>query len=424
MTQLSSVGPGFDFLNSLGQWTGNVAGELRPPFGLFKALGNPQDAIKTIHIAGTNGKGSVVSFMGAMLGADGMRVGQFFSPHLSSVCERCVVDGLPVSADEFDAALLEVKRACEQREIEASYFEATCAASFLCFAKRQVDIAVAEVGLGGRFDATNVITKPEVSIITRIALDHTHILGDTLAKVAFEKAGIIKPRVPVVSGPQSEEALEVVRERASELSAPLVEVGADYLVEGGFSMEESLAGVHQRENAAIAAQAAELLGLSKASIQQGIERARWPGRLERVSFGDTELLLDAAHNPLGIEKLLDFIQDMQVAAFVLAFRSSKDWKQMLEQFVRFCSTVQTNPEFVLTEASSFAAPVNELQAELMELLSIHKLDSNVAICGTVQKVPSELKRFSSRGLVVCAGSIYMIGELRPLVTSAAFRTIE
>ncbi|MBQ4494179.1 MAG: bifunctional folylpolyglutamate synthase/dihydrofolate synthase, partial [Selenomonadaceae bacterium] len=257
---------------------------------LAEALGNPQNAYRTIHVAGTNGKGSVCAMLAEMLKAQGLTVGLFTSPHLESYCERIKINGANIPEDDFAEMIFRVKTC----NVEATHFEVLTAAAFLYFKVRAVDVAVIEVGLGGTLDSTNIIT-PELSIITNIALDHENILGD-LEGIARNKAGIIKPNVPTVTGAQGK-PLEIIRAVAKEKNSALHEVTAPA------NVKINLRGEYQKMNAAIAIKAAQVLGIDGAAIEAGLARVQWAGRFEVVDTAAGVVVIDGAHNPNGAAAL-------------------------------------------------------------------------------------------------------------------------
>ncbi len=276
------------------------------------ALGNPERAVPILHVAGTNGKGSVTAMLSAILRAAGRRTGMYTSPHLVRLGERVQVDGMPLTEAEILAFVRELEpKAAEMEGAKPgeapSFFEFMTAMAFLQFARRGCEAAVVEVGLGGRLDATNIVT-PEVSVITSIGLDHCELLGGTLAEIAAEKAGIIKPGVPVVMGRLPSEAEAVVRRVAQERGSPLCSVREVF----GEDLENypcvALEGDYQRLNAATATLAARVVagkfGLTEAHVAAGLARVNWPGRWQRGRLADGRLIvLDASHNPEGAEVL-------------------------------------------------------------------------------------------------------------------------
>jgi dihydrofolate synthase / folylpolyglutamate synthase len=289
---------------------------------LAAALGHPERAVPVIHIAGTNGKGSVAAMLEAIARQAGLRTGLYTSPHLVRLGERVQVDRVPLSEAEIvsyarrlDPVAEKIGRGCA--DDRPSFFEFMTAMAFLQFAEKRCEVALIEVGMGGRLDATNVVV-PEVAVITSIGLDHCDMLGDTLAKIAAEKAGIIKPGVPVVMGRLPPEAEAVVRQIAGERGAPVwsvrVEFGEDIV---GYP-RTNLAGDYQRWNAATAALAARFLpgGISRitpAMVAIGLQAVTWPGRWELTQLGGRSLILDASHNPEGAAAL-----EAQLAALVRA----------------------------------------------------------------------------------------------------------
>ena len=293
---------------------------------LLARLGHPEEKLApVVHIAGTNGKGSTLAFLRAMLEAAGKRVQVYTSPHLVRFHERVRLTGGPIAESDL-AALLE---ACETANGGApiTYFEITTAAAFLGFAREAADILLLETGLGGRLDATNVIAQPRVTAISPVSVDHVQFLGGTIEEIAFEKAGILKPGVPAVIGPQAPEALTVIERHAAEAGAPLYRYGEEWTVRGkngGFVFEvggarrrypaPALRGAHQIENAGLALACAALLdgfGLDATAREAGLARAEWPGRLQRLTRGplaellaeDWELWLDGGHNAAAGEAL-------------------------------------------------------------------------------------------------------------------------
>lgn len=302
------------------------------------ALGNPQDAYPTIHIAGTKGKGSVSALCASALTASGRKTGLYTSPHLIDFCERIQVDGQPIPHVELADLTEEIKPIVASIP-KLTTFEITTALAFLYFARQKVDAAVIEVGLGGRLDATNVIL-PRVAVITSLSYDHMAVLGDTLAKIAREKAGIIKPGVPVVSSPQKQEALEVLERVSAEKNAPLTVVGRDIAFERGehsldgqtFITQQSsfripLLGEHQVMNAVTAYAALKQSGfdLSDAEIAKGFAEVRWPCRFEIASRENPTLILDSAHNEDSFEKLTAaLIEYFPGRKIILIFGVSED----------------------------------------------------------------------------------------------------
>jgi dihydrofolate synthase/folylpolyglutamate synthase len=302
------------FLYSLGNEIKTAKLGLERIRAVLQALGRPQDRLRFVHVAGTNGKGSTCAMIESALRASGLRTGLFTSPHLAEPTERIRIDGAPISADRFADAFNRLLG------LHTTYFETVTAMALLVFAEERVDMVVLEVGLGGRLDATNVVS-PDLSVVTPVDFDHEAFLGKSLESIAGEKAGILKPGVPAVFARQRPEAARVLDRRAAELSIPVART-ADWLVsdldidprgsrfrltgERDLRLACPLAGEHQVENAVTAAVALARLGIADSAIETGIARARWPGRLERVSE-HPEIILDGAHNPAGARALAAYI---------------------------------------------------------------------------------------------------------------------
>jgi dihydrofolate synthase / folylpolyglutamate synthase len=319
---------------------------------LAAALGHPERQFRPIVIAGTNGKGSVAAMAAEALTAAGLRTGRYTSPHLVHLEERVVIDGQPVAPAALDDAILRVRaaaeelRATEVLDVHPTFFEATTAAAFELFQRAGVEVGVLEVGLGGRYDATNVV-MPAATAITSIALDHERHLGYTLPAIAFEKAGIVKPGVPLVLGPLADEARDVVVAACQERGAPLVEAfgGCELRTrrQDGLSILDvttprdtyrgvrlALRGDHQVGNAVIAIRLLETLagaGLTvpAAAIRRGLEEVRWPARLELVTDRlERQLLIDGAHNPAGAAALAQYIREEWPAGLPVVFGAMRD----------------------------------------------------------------------------------------------------
>jgi len=289
---------------------------------LCHKCGNPQDKLRFIHVAGTNGKGSTCAFLQCILTDSGLKTGKFISPNMIDVSERISIDGKNISKEELDEILSEVETSAKEVEKEKgampTQFEIWTAAAFIYFAKKNCDIVVLETGLGGRLDATNIIDAPLISIITKIDIDHIEYLGGTIEKIAAEKAGIIKKGSKVITTPnQPKEALAVLKETAQEQGAEFIvlhssenhshEGMSEFFDLGELkNLEINLAGIHQTENASLAVKAAQLLDTNEKYIRSGLRRARNIGRFEKLSENPT-VIFDGAHNLNGTEALIDTI---------------------------------------------------------------------------------------------------------------------
>ena len=293
---------------------------------LLQALGNPQDRCRFVHVAGTNGKGSTCAMIEAALRTEGRPTGLFISPHLNEPTERISISGQPVSAGRFTEAFNRVHATAEKLldggaiDLHPTYFETVTAMGFLIFTEAPTDIVVLEVGLGGRLDATNVV-HPQLSVITQIDFDHEAFLGISLPAIAGEKAGILKPGAPAVFSRQRPEVTPVLESRAAELGVPVSRTsdwsvsdlelharGSRFTLTGERTLhiECPLAGEHQVENSVTAAVALVRLGVPDRTIELGIARARWPGRLEQISM-NPEIVIDGAHNPAGARALAAYL---------------------------------------------------------------------------------------------------------------------
>lgn len=357
---------------------------------LATALGEPQRAYRTIHVAGTNGKGSVCAMLSEMLRAQGFRTGLFTSPHLESYCERIKVDGVQISAEDFTEMLRRVK-ACN---VHATHFEVLTAAAFLYFKTRAVDVAVIEVGLGGLYDSTNIIV-PELSIITNVALDHENILGD-LEGIARNKAGIIKPTVPTVTGATGK-PLEIIRATAAALRSELFEVTQPAEV------SLSLRGDFQRLNAAIAIKAAEVLGLSREAIEKGLANVEWAGRFEIVETTSGVVVIDGAHNPHGaaaLRRSLDETFPNGRRVWLFGALRDKDFATVMKILFRADDVV-----IVTAVPSERAASTETLLAHLRGIKCLAIEDNAEAV----------RRLLSMSGVKIIAGSLYLIGAVRRLV---------
>ena len=281
----------------------------------LESLGNPQDSFKSIHVTGTNGKGSVCALVAQSLRCAGYRTGLFISPHLVDIRERIQIDGRPIPPQEFARLIAEVSR---QSRLSLTFFETMTLAAFLYFARHKVDYAVIEVGIGGRLDVTNLLTRPEAAVITSVGLDHVGLLGDSVEKIAFEKAGIIKPGAPCVCGKLPRAALAVIKRRAAQTGSRvrfpsgdtlLRPAGTDWkgrkllLSDGpGRRFSLNLLGEHQAANASVAAETVAALNesgarISRRALREAFRTADWPGRFQLLRRGTRVVVLDGGHNP-------------------------------------------------------------------------------------------------------------------------------
>lgn len=292
---------------------------------LLDALGNPHHHLPAIHVAGTNGKGSVCAFLDSILRSHHLSSGLYTSPHLANFRERIRVRGKMISVECVDSGLREIRAVCDVWEHYPTFFEITTALAMSHFHRVSTDLCILETGMGGRLDATNVIL-PKVSVITPIAMDHSEWLGDTIAKIAAEKAGIIKPGVPVVSAPQCPEAEAVLRRRAAECGSEI------RFVEAPWSGSLGLKGAHQTWNAALAVLALEVVGfpMQPKALADGLQNVIWPGRFQAVG---SRILVDGAHNPHAAACLVEAWREEfgnERPTIIFGAMSDKDHASMLD----------------------------------------------------------------------------------------------
>jgi dihydrofolate synthase/folylpolyglutamate synthase len=423
---------------------------------ILDELGRPHRAYPVIHIAGTNGKGSVAAMVSHALTAGGRRTGRYTSPHLVAIEERFAVDGHSVGPDALDEALRRVRAAVERLtergtlDIEPTYFEVTTAAAFEIFRKLRVDVAVIEVGLGGRLDATNVVT-PAITAITSVDIDHEAQLGASIAAIAGEKAGIIKAGVPVIAGEMTKEAFRVIAEIAAATGAPLVSSDcADIEVRGAAPGQYELTlridrganrlrhgyggppklhakaeappprvvelgpvvlglrGRHQIGNAVVAALILERLPQSLAvgptAIEAGLRDARWPGRLDLVALGHRTILVDGAHNPAGARALASYLSEAHPAGLPLVFgvMADKQARAMLAELVPLARPL------ILTRAPGRRAADPHALASLID-------DAPGSIVVEPEIARALANAWSTSDAIAVAGSLYLAGEVYRLL---------
>ena len=411
------------FLYSLGNEVRTIKLGLDRSRSLLARMGNPERKLRFVHVAGTNGKGSVSAMVESGLRLRGARTGLFTSPHLIEPTERIQIAGRPVTEQQFVRAFETVHRTAEQMyrrgrlDVHPTYFETVTAMAFVLFRDLQVETAVLEVGLGGRLDATNVVT-PEVCVITRVDYDHEKYLGNSLESIAGEKAGICKPGVPVVIAPQRPEVEAVLRNKANEAGAPVIRA-ADWAVrqaethqdgsrfvaataDGEMAIECPLAGGHQLENALTAAVVMRELGFGAAEIQRGIREVRWPGRLERV-WERPEVILDGAHNPGGIRALAGHIKRFYSSRRVwIVYGSMRD--KSLDEIAGVLSPLAS--ELVLTNVNSHRA----LRPAFLRQMFEH---ANVRLAEDLDDALRIVDRDAGPDDVVfVTGSLWLVGDAR------------
>jgi dihydrofolate synthase / folylpolyglutamate synthase len=389
---------------------------------LLGALGNPELALPpVIHIAGTNGKGSTQAMIRAGLEAAGQRVHAYTSPHLARFHERIRLAGALISEDMLTALLDEAALANGPDNI--TFFEITTAAAYLAFARTPADWTLLEVGLGGRLDATNVIDKPALTIITPVSLDHQQYLGDTVALIAGEKAGIIKRGVPVIVGPQTEEGLAVIEARAARLGAPVLAYGQHWHAfedRGRLVFQDenglldlplpNLPGPHQVQNAGAALMALRHLGFGDVACEAAVTRAEWPARMQRLRVGplvdlapQVELWLDGGHNPAGGAAVAATLARMvpRETHLICGMLNTKDVRGYMEPLVGHVARLH---------AVSIPGEANTLPAEVTRDAALAAGMSAVtaeSVAGALTMIAAQ----SSRARVLICGSLYLAGSV-------------
>ncbi|WKZ32255.1 MAG: folylpolyglutamate synthase/dihydrofolate synthase family protein [Thermodesulfobacteriota bacterium] len=388
---------------------------------IVSLLGGPQKSFPVVHVAGTNGKGSTSAIIASILQEAGLRTGLYTSPHLEKFNERIRVSGKMITGPELIRAVKAVRSAARKMAGSSplTFFEFTTAMAFLHFREKKVDMAVIETGMGGRFDATNVVT-PEVSVITNIGMDHTRFLGKSLEDIAFEKAGIIKPGTPVVTGEGRKGPLSVIRKTAKRLSAPLHVIDKDFSATGGprsfaydgvnsrlVSLKLGLLGPHQVRNAACALAAIEVLRgkgfeIPAKAAREGLKKAAWPGRFEIISRRPL-VVLDGAHNPAGARTLALALEGLgKKPVLVLGVMADKDMDGILREILPSCGTViATSPRNERSEnAFALAEKIKRLGKDAVARESVK------------EAVKEAVLRAGTHGAVCVTGSLFTVGEAR------------
>jgi len=416
---------------------------------LLSHLDNPQNSFRSIHVAGTNGKGSTSAMVASILRAAGFRVGLFTSPHLVSFTERIRVNDAEIREKEVVELTQEIRSIIldsqpspvtiqdmnhttvrDHQSFVPTFFEFVTALSFLHFKRKAVEWAVVETGLGGRLDATNILI-PAVSVITNISYDHREFLGQTLSEISGEKAGIIKEGIPVVSSAQETEVIGVIKKRATEMRSSLHIYGKDFFsrphtidmhgitfsYEGGERMNDlrvSLTGLHQVENASLAIRAIELCmkdgSVPSYAVREGLAHAQWPGRLELMkNKGRTyDYLIDGAHNPSASRALADSLQNYFIPSYekvvlIMGVMADKDMEGMMKPLLPLASEVI----FTAPEYERAASPVRLAEYANAQGFSPRVKDS---VKASMELARELAEKGSQKTLIVITGSFYTIGE--------------
>lgn len=408
---------------------------------LMKELGEPQNNMKVIHVAGTNGKGSVCAYLASILGQANKTYAMFTSPHLVQINERFIINNTMVSNDDFTDAFQEVMTAVEsimkQGYQHPTFFELLFAMAMVIFNKKKVEFAILETGMGGRLDATNMIEKPVLTIITTIGLDHTQILGDTIEKIAFEKAGIIKSQVPVIFDGTNQASAKVIEAVAKEKNCEyykLVESNLfqlcnknefcyeilrfdnkyiDFLFKYGYygciKVFLGMIGEYQIKNSSLAIRAIQVLkeGINNNDILEGIKKTKWPGRMQMLL---PKVYLDGAHNPIGIQEFIKTVMHFGNCRKVLLFSAvfEKDYKSMIRNI---CKNLQFDAIVVTLLNNKRAVAIDELQDEFQKNANCKVY----AIKDMKEAFNKMIHLKTDEGMGFCVGSLYLVGEITEIV---------
>lgn len=393
-----------NYIHSLGAFS-HKAG-LERIIAVCQKLGNPQNNFKAIHIAGTNGKGSVNTFISSALKAAGYKVGTFVSPYIVDFCERIQINGEYINRDD----LCRLSQKVIDTKIDLTEFEFITAVGFLYFSENHIDVAVLETGLGGRFDATNVIDAPLISVITKIGLDHTAILGDTIEQIAKEKCGIIKNNTVVTSHTQPQVALDVIKTNAPNLIVPSaidltnvkVSVLGNSFTYKNTNYKTALGGDYQIENALVAIETLKNCGLniSESNIKKGLQTAFIPARFEMVSQNPL-IVIDGAHNPDGADALCGALKEHKNITAIVGVMRDKNYKSVLEKTLPFCKNV-----ICVTPDVPRALPANELSAAATPYCK------NIFVADNLDDALNIARQSGNTTFVF--GSLYLASQIRPL----------
>ncbi len=399
---------------------------------ILSVLGNPHEAFRSVHIAGSNGKGSTLNALKEILIAEGLQVGSFISPHLEKVNERIMMNDVMITDDQFIQYMNDIFPHLQEGQVGegSNFFEILTVIAFMYYRDMNVDIALIETGIGGKFDSTNVIT-PLLSILTSISLDHTQILGDTIEAIAIEKAGIIKPLVPVISAVKAKQAVDVIEEKASMEKAPIYQLYKDFLIDNVTQEDNQqrftyqlnsvsfvdlllkMKGHHQVENASLAISAALLLNqyydftITEASIRQGLITSSWAARFEEVL---PNVIIDGAHNPAGMEVLLQTIHqrysDKHIHVVFTALQD-KDITSVLHMLDEIASSI------TVTEIHVKNAAVAK------DIFGSTSHPQKQLVLNWQEAVDQTLEKLDESSIVLVTGSLYFMSLARPYLLQKA-----
>lgn len=413
--------PGLSYLAGLAKWSGRGSFSPDTIREVLNHLGNPQDKIPSVHVGGTNGKGSVSAILASILGSAGYGVGLSTSPHLSRCNERVVLDGIPISDEKLSFFALILKEIEEKRGLTLSFHEAFTAIGFMAFHENELDWMVIEVGLGGRLDSTNVIKSPKAIAITSIGFDHEEQLGSTLESIAREKCGIFREGVPVIYGDLREEALGLVESEAAKLKCRTFGFGKEFKCGAGvkeqlryedeigiFKLSPALKGRYQIENIGVSCKIARVLGISEGSIQKGVSQVKWPARFESITYKGKHFIIDSAHNADGARALANSLKTNNINKLNLIFSSlyTKNWKDFLSHLLPLVSRI-----YFLKANSPSSIEFGEVE-DFLSCFDIKPINFGMEYNRLICEVGNDLP-------LLATGSMYMVGGLRELLVKGS-----
>ena len=403
--------------------------------GLVSGLNDPDQAFRSVIVAGTNGKGSVAAMIERAMRAAGHRTGRYISPHLVRLEERFVIDGVEAAAEDVDASIDAMREAAAGLPTPPSFFEATTAVAFDLFRKQRVDVAVLEVGLGGRLDATNVVT-PVTAVITAIDFDHEQYLGHSIEAIAGEKAGVIKADRPVVLARNPESVRAVIVAKAAEVQAPLTYAPDDVVVEAGMVNGRTIAtlvtprgrladvglalrGRHQIDNAVTALRALEVIDaagditIGRDAMRTGLEDVEWPARLELRRWHDAEVLIDGAHNPAGARALANYLQEAYGRRLPMVVGAMRD--KAIDAIITALAPAASSFIFTAADSERAAAPADLVAIARRVAPTVPAHGGGAPIDALLSSLKT-IKTMNPPGPIVVAGSLYLCGEIRARIS--------
>ena len=387
---------------------------------LMRSLGNPQGNMKIVHVAGTNGKGSVCEYVSNAIQSSGKTVGKFTSPYINCIEERIQINGKNISRPAFALICEQVRRAIDKSGFDGySQFEVLCAIGFLYFAKEQVAYAVIEAGIGGALDCTNIL-DPAVSVITSVDYDHTHILGTTISDIAWHKAGIIKPSVPCVIAPeQQREAMEVFDAKCREFNSEEIvpdmsrvqilhmDIGDAFFSYKGMNYHTRMSGKHQIKNAVCAIEACRVLGIEYSHVFTGIEKSVLPARMEIITKGNVKYIIDGSHNPSAMKAAAGLLAlENAPKCAVIGMLSEKDWQSALPEIMPCFEEIVFVDNFIHGSVSA---------TELARFATLHGAKCKVG-AGLYDAIEYAAEKTKDGGYAMITGSLYLAGAARKIIT--------